>query len=161
VKAWYLSQSPRDQKLVLLLGALIVLTLLYLLLWKPVSDGLEERRTRLEGQRNALQWMHDAAAEARALGGSGGGQSRQRSGKAPYLLVDEAVRRAGLGTPKRIEPAGGKGARVQFDSVAFDKLLPMLGELQEDRGLNVSSANFQLSGGSGLVSARISLEAGE
>lgn len=161
MKAWYLSQSPRDQKLVLLLGALVAVAMLYLLLWKPLSDGLEERRTRLEGQRNALQWMHDAAAEVSALGGGGGGERAKPSGKAPYLLVDEAVRRAGLGTPKRIEPAGGKGARVQFDSVAFDRLLPMLGTLQERRGLSVSSANFKLSGDSGLVSARISLEAGE
>jgi type II secretory pathway component PulM len=159
IREWYLSQTPRDQKLALLLGVLLIAALLYGAVYKPLSDSLETARSRVEGQRAALVWMQEAAAEARSLGAGSGAASRA-SNKAPYLLVDEAIRRSGLGSPERIEPAGQTGARLQFEAVDFDKLLPMLGQLQQGQGLSVTSANLNRRD-TGRVSARLSLESAQ
>jgi hypothetical protein len=78
------------------------------------------------------------------------------SDKAPYLLLDEIVRNAGVTAPDRNEPAGGNGARVQFGEVEFDKLVLVLAEL-ETYGLTVS--NMTLSRRDvGLVSARFNIQ---
>jgi len=160
MKAWYLRQTPRDQKIVIALTALVVIAMLYALLIRPLASGLGDRRVSVADKQNTLQWMRESAARVKSQGGSGA--TREASQQAAYVLLDQAIRKAGLsGAANRVEPAGKdkKGARVQFSQVDFDKLVRMLGTLQVQHGLSVTSANISRGDG-GFVSARVTLEGG-
>ncbi len=138
-------------------GVAIVIGLLYFALLKPLYDNLEERRSRVEGNVNAIAWMQTAAGEAKSLQGGAADPSTVDTSQAPLTAVERVFREAGLKAPDRVDPVGSKGARVQLSEIAFDKLIPVLDNLQRQTGLQVTSLNVNTQR-PGVVSARISLE---
>lgn len=157
MKDWYLTKSPRDRMILLGLGALILITLIYVLLIHPLFSGMETRRQNVSNANSNLQLMREGQARVRASGGVVGNDSLQ-SDKAPYLLIDDIIRKAGIKLPERVEPTGKDGARVQFSEVEFDKLILVIAEL-ERYGLNVSTLNVSRKD-TGMVSARFNMERG-
>lgn len=157
IKIWYLSKSPRDQKILDILGILIVLLLIYALLINPLRQELNARHSRVNAQEKTLAWMHSTAATVQSLSGGQSRSAASKSKKAPYILADEAIRKRNLPTPSRIEPSGEKGVRLQYQTVEFDRLILLLDDLQSKYQLNVTSLNIARKE-AGKVSARITLE---
>lgn len=158
MKDWYQSHSPREQIMLLAAGAAIVLGLIYALFLQPLYDGLEDRRSRVEGNVNAIEWMQTAAGEALSLKGSDAASGgKVDTTQAPLTAVARIFREAGLAAPNRVDPVGSKGARVQLSEIAFDKLIPVLDSLERQAGLQVKSLNVNAQR-PGVVSARIALE---
>lgn len=157
MKDWYLAKSARDRMILLVLGFLAFFTMLYVLVWHPLATGVERRQQNVASAETNLQFMYEGQSRIRASGGSAG-QQLLTSDKAPYLLIDEIIRKAGIKLPERVEPTGRNGARVQFSEVEFDKLIAVIAEL-ERYGLNVSSLNVSKKD-NGIVSARFNMELG-
>lgn len=157
MKDWYLAKSARDRMVILAVAFLVLVTLLYVLVWHPMSTRIAEREQNIRNAENNLEFMLEGQARIRASGGVSG-QQQLTSDKAPYLLVDELIRKAGIKLPERVEPTGKDGARVQFSEVEFDKLVSVIAEL-ERYGLNVSTMNISRKA-NGIVSARFNMERG-
>ena len=155
MKDWYLRQTPRDRLIVIAVGALVVAGMLYALVWYPLQTRLADTRQAIESKGETLEYLQRGAA---LLAASGGGGAARRSDKAPYLLIDEVIRKAGVAQPQRVEPSGADGARVQFSEVAFDRLVMVLAEL-ELYGLEVSNLTISRRE-AGTVSARFTMERG-
>lgn len=156
MKDWYLRQSPRDRMIVLIVGALVLVSLAYAVLWYPVTTRVERATRGIESRSETLAFLEQAAPRLRASAGSG--PVRQQSDKQPYLLIDEIIRKAGISQPERVEPSGADGARVQFKEVSFDGLVRVLAEL-ETYGLVVATMNLSRKN-EGTVSARFNMERG-
>ncbi len=157
MKDWYLAKSAQDRMVILIVGALILLTVAYIGIWRPLAGGLANRQQSVVVARENLQFMRDGQARIRASGGGVSQNDSLTSDKAPYLLVDDVIRKAGIKLPERVEPIKqGSGARVQFSEVEFDKLIGVIAEL-ERYGLNVTTLNVTKKS-TGMVSARINME---
>ncbi len=154
MKDWYLRQSPRDRMIVMVVAVLAIISLLYALAWYP----LQTRKARIEqaliSKQETLEFVRRAGAQLRAFAGSA--VDGKTSDKAPYLLIDEVIRKAKMDPPERVEPSGANGARVQFGEVEFDKLVAVLAEL-ELYGLQVSTLTISRKN-AGTVSARFNME---
>lgn len=157
MKDWYLAKSAKDRMILLVLGFLALITLLYVLVWHPMSTGITQRQQNVQNGESNLQFMLEGQARVRATGGVTGEQQLTTT-KAPYLLIDDIIRKAGIKLPERVEPTGKDGARVQFSEVEFDKLVAVIAEL-ERYGLNVSTLNVSRKA-NGIVSARFNMERG-
>jgi len=156
MKDWYLRQTPRDRLIVIAVATLVLLGLLNALVWYPMQSRLDDTRRAIAAKTETLEFLQQGEARLRAS--SGGGEQRRESDKAPYLLIDEIIRKAGITPPERVEPSGANGARVQFNEVVFDRLVVVLAEL-ELYGLEV--ANLTLTRRNpGTVSARFTMERG-
>jgi len=110
----------------------------------PLSSGIERSQNNVNAAREDLQYMVEGQARVRASGGSTGSTQLLSSDKAPYLLIDDIIRKAGIAQPERVEPTGKEGARVQFSRVEFDKLVAVIAEL-ERYGLKVSTRSNKAS----------------
>jgi type II secretory pathway component PulM len=79
--------------------------------------------------------------------------------QSPVVIVDSTLRSHGLGQPKRSQPTPN-GIRVEFENVAFDKLVVWLGDLSYQYGMEVQAGS--LSAGTndapGRVDATLTLE---
>ena len=158
MKDWYLRQTPRDRVIVLVLGVLSLLGIFYAFIWHPLTTGLDDNRTLINTKRETLQKMEVAKGKIQALDGGSSIKLKDAGGKAPYTLIDERIRAGNLGRPDRVEPRGANGARVQFSSVEFDKLVLVLADL-ELYGLRVDTMNITRSAKEqGMVSARFNME---
>ncbi|MDO6459328.1 type II secretion system protein GspM [Granulosicoccaceae sp. 1_MG-2023] len=153
-KDWYLRQSNRDRLIVILVGVLLLVSLVWLLVWKPISDGLELRQ--LEAETNQRVIAELLQGEASVRGGRSAGGVVKQTDKPPYLLVDELIGKHGMRRPERVEPIGNEGARVTFSTVEFDKLMLALTELEE-YGLVISTLNVSRKD-TGLVAARFRVD---
>lgn len=156
IQYWYANQTPREQFIVALVALVSVVALMYLFVVEPLNAGIVARQSSVAAQQQDLQWMQQEAAKISGQN-PGGVESRRPIDKPPYLLLDEAITRAKIKKPDRVTPDGGQGAKAQFSSVDFDKLLQVLGGLEQTYGLTVKTMNVSKKD-EGLVSARLSLE---
>ena len=156
MKDWYLRQTPRDRLIVIVVGALSIIGLLYAVAWYPLTSSIASNERAIEAKQETLDFMRSGAARIQAQ--SGTQVEARTSDKAPYLLIDEIVREAGIEQPERLEPSGARGARVQFAEVPFDQLVVVLAEL-ETYGLQVTTMNLSRKN-KGTVSARFNMERG-
>ncbi|OED39180.1 hypothetical protein AB833_16745 [Chromatiales bacterium (ex Bugula neritina AB1)] len=156
MKNWFVNQSAREQIILLVLGFVGGGALLYLFAIEPLAVGIETRKLSVQTQQRDLQWMKQQAALVRSNPATAD-RTRRPMNKAPYLLLDEAIRQARIKTPDRVTPDGSQGAKAQFSDVEFDKLLRVLGGLEQTYGLTVKTINLSKKN-EGMVSARLSLE---
>ncbi len=154
IKEWYTTQTPREQFIVAATAIVGVVAMVYAFAYKPLSTGIASRQISVAAKQRDLEWMQQQSPASVA----GSGQTIQPMEKAPYLLLDEAIKRARISTPERVTPDGSEGARAQFSNVEFDKLLQVLGGLEQTYGLSVKTINLSRKD-AGEVSARLSLEA--
>lgn len=154
MKAWLQGLNPRERAIVISGGMLGVLVFGYLLVVEPLWNQLEEQRAQLQSQKALLTWMQSSAAEVRQLRSGSG--SVDKTGKAPYLLLDAAVRSSDLPAPSRLEPRGRDGAAAQFENVPFNRLVRMLADIERRGELAIVDVSVTRRDGA-LVNASLSL----
>lgn len=154
-KDWYLRQSQRDRLVIIGLVALVVVALFFAMVWMPLARGIDSGRRTVVNNEQVIQQMLESEAIAKSLRGNSG-NSIKRSNKAPYLLVDDIIRRLQMRNPDRVEPIGTTGARVNFSAVEFDKLIMALAQLEEF-GLKISTLNVSRKE-PGIVGARFRVD---
>jgi len=164
MKDWYLRQTPRDRLIVIIVSGLVIVGLLYAFAWYPLQEKLTRTARAIDNKQETLAFVRQGAARIKASSGAGGSQLRDAGGLAPYSLIDQRIRAAGLAKPDRVEPSGQNGARITFSEVAFDELVIVLAEL-ELYGLRVTNMNITRKDkpkqtDTGLVSARFNMERG-
>lgn len=156
IQNWYANQTPREQVIVAVTAVLSVSALLYLLVIEPLTAGISARQSSIAAKQEDLAWMKQQSALINT-GGAGRQQIKKPLNKPPYLLLDDAINVAKIEKPERVTPDGGQGAKAQFSRVEFDKLLQVLGGLEQSYGLTVKTMNVGKKD-EGQVSARLSLE---
>ncbi len=150
MKSWWQSRAPREQRLLLLAGGMLIVVLAIQFLLLPMlrakdsaSDSLNESRSTLV----RLERLRDSGA------------AYMRS-QPPTPAPDAAVQAASLAaeTGLVLKPAAGSPPLLQF---AFEPAEPTLvftwvDEVESRLGLTVQSATFT-SSGPGLVDATLVL----
>jgi general secretion pathway protein M len=158
IQNWYQGLQQRERQLVLAASAVIVITLLYLTVWEPIHQGIEEQTQKYQTQVDILDWMQTAATEVRTLRASGSTNRRVDSSQPVTLMIEKSAATAGLKPYlSKLESTSDKGARVTFEDVSFDQLLLWLDTLQTRYGISVSSANLDRADKAGAVKARMTL----
>lgn len=154
-KDWYLRQSQRDRLIVIGLIVFVMVSLAYALFWLPLTRGLENNRKAIVKNEQVIQQMLVSETIAKSMKGTAG-PGVKSSNKAPYLLIDDIVRKLQMKNPDRVEPIGTTGARINFTAVEFDKLIMAIAELEE-YGLEISTLNVSRKD-VGIVGARFRVD---
>lgn len=144
----------RDRLALSLLGGFLLLVLLYLLLWQPASQNLEQARSFLQQQRTLHAYLQEHAPQMQTLQGR------------PQVNVDPAALQglitgsaAGQGlTIERLDNQGDGGLQVSLQPTDFARLLRWLMSL-EAQGVRVEEAGLERAK-TGLVTTRLLLRAG-
>lgn len=152
---WYRSQTPRDQRVLMLLASFLLIVAVYLIVWVPIQDGLTVAHSRHADALADQRWMianRDVARRAAGRLGSGGG----RSGQALLSVVANSARRANL-TLNRFQPEGSDALAVSLDDVAFGDLVAWLETLAREDGIEVRQASVDARDAPGQVRVRLVL----
>ncbi len=152
---WYLDQSERDQRLLLLLGFFLVAVLFWLFVWLPIQDRLTVAEARHARALADQQWIleHRETLQQLARTQSGAGP---RSGQALLSTVAGSARRHGV-TLNRFQPEGTDALAVSLEDVPFGELVVWLERLQREDGIQIRSATLDAQSAPGRVRARILL----
>lgn len=152
---WFFGQSSRDQSVLVLLGAFLLLVGIYLLIWAPVQDALNVARSRHADALGDQRWMLSHREEARLIAAQSAGVGG-RSGQALLSTVANSARRTGV-TLNRFQPEGNDALAVSLDDVPFGVLVGWLEALASEEGIAVRQASIDARDESGRVRVRLVL----
>ena len=158
MKDWFTALAPRERTMVSIAAVLVVLALIYVAAWNPLSSSVASLEQSVEEQQALKQWMQQSAAEVNRLrnasGGVGAGDHRSL-----LAVVDQTSKQSQL-TPavKRIEPDGQELVRVSLEQASFDDLVTWLGSLQRNHGVSVADISIDRQPDSGRVNVRLTLK---
>jgi general secretion pathway protein M len=147
--------EPGERRLAMIGGAVLGLTLLYMMLWLPVQKDLTRLRASIADERAQLQRMRVQAASIKPL--------RARNVSAPaagtlLTVVDQSATSRGLrGYISRLEADGSAGVQLTLDAVPFNSLISWLADLQDSYSLLVDNATMDAHTTIGTVNAKLKL----
>ena len=158
MRAWFESLEVRE-RLFVAGGAIVVsVALFWGLVWAPLDKGHRELQQRVSTWEQSLAELRPLASMPQPQNGSRSAPEAAGA-QSPVVIVDSTLRSHGLGQPKRSQPTPN-GIRVEFENVAFDKLVVWLGDLSYQYGMEVQAGS--LSAGTtdapGRVNATLTLE---
>ncbi|WP_018982306.1 type II secretion system protein GspM [Salinimonas chungwhensis] len=124
--------SEREQKLVLLSGAVLLIAMFYFAVWSPLTSGVEQARAQRQSQLELLSWVEQNAAKAQQLKRSGVAGA-QFSGSLAQAVTQSAAR---FDIPvSRMQPVNDE-LQVWVDQAPFNAVLAWLNQLEE-RGIAI------------------------
>lgn len=158
MRDWFESLEPRERLFVSIGAAIIAVALFWGLIWAPLDTGHRELQQRVSTWEQSLAELRPLAAMPQPQSGSQPA-SAAGSPQSPVVIVDSTLRSHGLGQPKRSQPTPN-GIRIEFENVAFDKLVVWLGDLSYQYGMEVQAGSLSAatSADPGRVNATLTLE---
>ena len=157
MKSWFESLDDREQKFVLSAAVVVILAILYLAIWTPISNGHKKVTAAVETWQSALELLQPL--QGRIDNSSSSQISPQNLRQPLVVVVDSTLRIRELNVYlKRSQPTGSN-IRVEFENVAFDDLMLWLGDLGAQYALLVQSGSFSMTGADnqGRVNAQLTL----
>lgn len=159
LKARFDQLPLRQQWLLVVAAILVVVYIAVAVVYQPLVAKRNLLAQQNSGAEQTVQWMRGAIAEIRALRGAGNTNAAAASGMSLSQLVDSAAARHGLRVT-RFQPAGDNEAQIWMDKVAFDSIVMMLDQLENQYGLDVLSVAVNGASAPGLVNVRLRLSKG-
>ena len=128
------------------------------LIWAPLDKGHRELQQRVSNWERSLADLRPLASMPRQQSGSRPATAAGNA-QSPVVIVDSTLRSHGLGQPKRSQPTPN-GIRVEFENVAFDKLVVWLGDLSNQYGMEVQAGSLSATASEspGRINATLTLE---
>jgi len=158
MRDWFESLEARERLFVVLGAVIVAVALFWGLFWVPLDKGHRDVQQRVTTWERSLAELRPLAAMPQPQSGSrpGAGASGAQSA---VVVVDSTLRSHGLGQPKRSQPTPN-GIRVEFENVAFDKLVVWLGDLSNQYGMEVQAGSLSPAtpASPGRVNATLTLE---
>jgi len=152
VWAYYEAASPREQ-LILKLGSAFVLLVLAWLLLAPLHAYNQNAAADYQQQQDTLAWMQ----ANRSLVGKAAPNAR-KPGESLLTIANQSARRFGLSF-RRYEPRGENGLNLVLERVPFNQVVQWLGALEHDSGVvAVDLTTTSRRDEPGMVDVRVVLE---
>jgi general secretion pathway protein M len=156
MKAWFSNLEVNERRMLIVGGGLLLVMLLYIGIWEPLTNKVETLRVSTAEQTALLTWMRSTAQEVKQLRGRGSQQVKPASGQSLLTLVDRTAKSGRLGTAlKRVQPDGSEKVGVWLEAANFDDLVRWLAVLETRHSVRVVSSVFQSLETSGRVDARL------
>jgi general secretion pathway protein M len=131
LRSWWKTRNQREQRLLLVMSGLLALVLVWLVVIRPLNDGLSDARER---HNAAVLALADLRAQAAAIKQAQQGTTANLT--VPIeTMVGGAASDAGF-TVTRIEPQGGNQVNLVIDAVKPQAFFGWVGQM-ESRGLIV------------------------
>ena len=158
MRDWFESLEARERLFVVLGAVIVSIALLWGLVWVPLDKGHRDAKQRVDTWERSLAELRPLASMPKPQSGSRASRGAG-SAQSPVVVVDSTLRSHGLGQPKRSQPTPN-GIRVEFENVAFDKLVVWLGDLSNQYGMEVQAGSLSAATNDapGRVDATLTLE---
>jgi len=151
MKDWFNGLEQREQRLVSLMFATVLVAIVYFLLINPLQARLDKAEKGVVREQKLLAWVEANAAKLVQLRAKSGVTSRA-SGPLDQL-INRSARKYNL-IINRLQPQNNK-MQVMIDKAPFNQILQWVQSLQLEHGLSIEIADFRQDNQPGFVKTRI------
>ncbi len=143
VEQWFAQLAPRERVMVSVCAVFVVLAGVWSLLINPLFVNTASLRATVSDKEGQLAYLQELASTIQPGSGDTVVMNRQDS---VVVIIDRTTRSRQLARYlKRNQPDGASGVRLRFEGAPFDTLMTWIGELQNQYGMTISTANFDSS----------------
>ena len=150
---WFYGREQNEQKIIAVIALLIIVSLLWAMVWKPVSDWQTVERNRHENAQQLIDWLKsnkDAAKQASQNTGT------QRGSRALIPVITKAADAHNIKV-NRLQPESNGVISVILEQQSFNRIIGWLAQLEENNGVSVERVSFDGQDAQGYVNAQIRL----
>ncbi|MGR5235854.1 type II secretion system protein M [Vibrio alfacsensis] len=146
VQAWWSSISQREQRLVMGCGAIAAVGLIYWGILQPMNQRAELAQSRIQSEKQLLNWVQDKADDITALRQSGGVSF---SNQPLNQVVSSSARRYKVELI-RVQPRNDS-VQVWIKPLAFNQMVDWLRYLKEQQGIEVEFLDIDRTEQAGMI----------
>lgn len=147
MKTWWQQLNLREQRLVIVMSALISVFILYSVIWQPMNESIAKSKAKIDRQQALLTWVQENTQRYQQAKRNGGS-----SGESLSSIVNRTSRIEKI-TITRMQPQGDD-LQVWIDEISFNQLLSWLERLSVRDGLQVKSIDLSKAEQQGVVRVR-------
>ena len=144
-QAWFAQLAPRERIMVSICAAFSMLAIIWTFIIQPAyssSTDLENRVTEKQAQLASLQEL----ASQIQPGGASQSAGIKSGSDSIVVIIDRTTRSRQLAQYLKRNQPDGNNVRLRFESAPFDVLVDWLGELKQNHGMTMVTANFDEAG---------------
>lgn len=149
MKTWWQQLKNSEQRLVALMGCVVVLILFYSVVWQPLVNNISKSEQKLARQQALLTFVQESTQRYKLSQKSG---TSARSSGSLSSIVNRSAARNSISIA-RLQPQG-EDLQIWIDEVPFTQLLSWLEFLANNEGLIVKSIDLSKADRQGVVKVR-------
>jgi type II secretory pathway component PulM len=155
VLEWFQRYNEREQAYLLAAAVGVILYVLFMGVWKPVSQMRDDMAQRNAVTEESLARVQAMASELRNLRASDTGPRNRNMNQ----LINATTAELGI-RPSRIQPNSRGEPQIRFENVGFAELLRWLHRIEYREGIAIKEVAINQGDRGGLVKATIRLGPG-
>jgi len=149
MKTWWQQLKSSEQRIVTLLGCVVVIFLFYFVIWQPLGNSINKTQQKLARQQALLTYVEESTQRYQQSKKSG---ASNRSNGSLSSIVNSTASRHSISIA-RLQPQGDD-LQVWIDEVPFTQLLSWLEFLANNEGLLVKGIDLSKADRKGVVKVR-------
>ena len=151
---WYAGREPHERPIIAGVVFLIVASLFWIAIWKPISDWRLLEANRYQNAQSTWEWMQANESNARARASQNAGTPASERSLMP--LVTREANAQGIRL-NRLQPESDGAVSVVLQAQPFNTVVEWLDRLQKTHSIEVQRISLDAEGQPGLVNAQIRL----
>lgn len=136
IKNWWGSLLDRERQMLMIGGILVAILFVYEVIWSPLSDAVEDKKTAITTQQQLLRYLQHASQTITQLKAEGIQVGATQSDL--LSLVEQTLSQQELSAYlKQVQQPQQKQVALTFEKVPFDKLMQWAQLLVTTHGVRV------------------------
>lgn len=160
IKNWWGNLLDRERQLITIAGLVVGILFIYGVIWSPLSDAVQDRKTEVTTQEKLLHYLQHVSFTISRLK-SEGIQVNAASNADLLSLAEQTLSQQELSSYlKQVQQPKQNQIALTFDNVPFDKLMQWLQTLTTSQGVRVTQLSAQRLPVIGTANVKITLSVG-
>ncbi len=158
IKEWFDGREAREQYLILVCTAVIVLFLINSIIWQPISSQFSETETRLNELRNDVAWMRKTSPQILALRPANAKPRPNANGQSLQTLINLSASSAKLSDViKYTIPKGDSKFQIRLEDAKFNHIVNWIDAIRMQYAISVYYIDIHKTNNQGQVNSNITL----
>ena len=149
---WYYGRETSEQKIIFGLALLITVSLLWVAIWKPVSDWQTEQVARQLKAQQLYDWLQ--TNEAAAKRAAQAKPSQKAPSRTPAITRAAQAHQIAI---NRLMPESNGAVSVVLEQQSFNKIIAWVNQLEQGNDIQVDRATLDGLDAPGYVNAQFRL----
>lgn len=159
MKEWWFNLSLREKQTVASGGAVVALFLLYIVIWAPLTNKVENLRQQIQSKQNLLSWMQESDLRIQKLEKSQHAHTKPSTASLLNTVQTEINKTTMAKNLTELQQADNEAVQLRFKKVNFDDLIKWLIQLSQQHALAIQQFTTTPSTSPGLVDVELKLQA--